>query len=271
MYSSALIMFREVLEASLIVGIVLSYLSKSKQTKYNNVVYVAIASSLSVSVIAAYIFNMFLGGFTGKIEAVFEGVVMLVAAALITSMVFWMMKQNKITESIEKRIELSLTDGQRVGLFFTVFLSIFREGIETVIFLSSAALMDGTNTSMFGALIGMILAVLVGYLIFVACKNVDIKKVFKFTSILLIFFSSGLVAHGVHELQEGGVIPILIEHVWDVNWLINEGNGFGSVLKSIFGYNGNPSLLESTSYVLYMFIVMAYLRKASLGNDTSTG
>ena len=84
-----------------------------------------------------------------------------------------------------------------------------------------------------------------------AGKRLNVRTFFRVTSVLLILFAAGLVAHGVHELQEAGVLPIIIEHVWDINYILDEKSTLGSILKALFGYNGNPSLLETVSYAAY--------------------
>jgi len=117
---------------------------------------------------------------------------------------------------------------------------------------------------MFGALTGMIAAILLGYAMFLGSMKINIKKFFNITSILLILFAAGLVAHGVHELQEAKVVPTGVEHVWDINPSLKPDGGYpvlhekgyiGGILTSLFGYNGNPSLIEVLSYFIYLFIV----------------
>ena len=79
------------------------------------------------------------------------------------------------------------------------------------------------------------------------------------TSFLLILFAAGLVAHGVHEFNEVGWIPPVIEHVWDINPILDEKSGVGEILKAMIGYNGNPSLTEIISYLAYWGIVLLAL------------
>lgn len=98
-------------------------------------------------------------------------------------------------------------------------------------------------------------AVVVGWLLFVVSVRLDVRAFFRVTSVLLILFAAGLVAHGVHELQEAGVLPVVVEHVWDINLILDENSMVGSILKALFGYNGNPSLLETMSYAAYYLIV----------------
>ncbi len=264
MIAEFLITFRETLEAALIVGIVLGYLSKTKQTNYNNVVYIGIVSGLMASIIGALLFINIAGGFTGRAEEIFEGVTMLIGAALLTTMILWMMKQRHIAVELEHKVAREVSEEHKFGLFLLVFISVLREGIETVIFLGAASFVSQNNT-MIGALTGIIVAIFLGYLIFVSSMKINIKMFFNVTSILLILFAAGLVAQGVHELQEALIIPPIVEHVWNINPEVNvdgtyplfhEKGSIGSLLKGLFGYNGDPSLIEVLSYILYMIIII---------------
>lgn len=269
MIPSFIITFREALEAALVVGIVLSYLVRIRQTQYNNVVYLGVVSGIVASIIGAILFTFIAGGFTGKAEKIFEGITMLAGACLLTTMILWMMKQKQIARELEQRIALQLTKTYKSGLYLLVFTAILREGIETVIFLSAASFVSGNN-SLIGALAGITAAILLGYAIFLGSMKINIKNFFSITSILLILFAAGLVAHGVHELQEAKLIPTIIEHIWDINPsaapggsypLLHEKGYIGSILESLFGYNGNPSLLEVLSYIAYLLLVFGLYKK----------
>jgi high-affinity iron transporter len=120
-----------------------------------------------------------------------------------------------------------------------------------------------------GALLGIPAAIVLGYLFFVGSLKINIKKFFTVTSIILILFAAGLFAQGIHELQEAGVIPIVVEHVWDINPsagpdgiypLLHENGHVGGMLKGLFGYNGNPSLLEVVVYIVYLAVIFMIWR-----------
>jgi len=268
MIESFIITFRETLEVALIVGIILSYLVRTKQIKYNKIVYLGVVSGIVASVIGALLFNYLAGGFTGRAEGIFEGITMLVGALLLTIMILWMMKQKHIAKEVEHKVATKIAETYKLGLFLLVFVAVLREGTETVIFLGAASFVSANNT-MFGALAGIIAAIFLGYAIFVGSMKINIKRFFNITSILLILFAAGLVAYGVHEFQEAGAIPTVIEHVWDINPpvnldgsypLLHEKGHIGSILKSLFGYNGNPSLIEILSYLAYLVVVFILWR-----------
>jgi len=263
MISSFIITFRETLEAALIFGIIISFLIRTKQTKYNNIVYIGAASGIIGSIIGAFLFNHFAGGFSGKAEQIFEGFTMLIGAVLLTTMILWMMRQKQVAKELEEKVATEITEAHKLGLFSLVFIAILREGIETVIFLGASSFVSENNT-IIGAVSGIVAAIFLGYLVFVGSMKINLKKFFNVTSILLILFAAGLVAHGIHELQEAGLIPILIEHIWDINpavkldgtyYALHERGLIGSIFVSLFGYNGNPSLLEALSYFAYLILV----------------
>jgi high-affinity iron transporter len=264
MIAEFIITFRETLEAALIIGIILSYLYKTKQSKYNSVVYIGIVFGILASIVGAFLFNILAGGFEGRAEQIFEGITMFIGAILLTTMILWMMKQKHIAKELEQKVSLKIDSAKRFGLFFLVFISILREGIETVIFLGATSFVSA-NSTMFGAITGFLAAIFLGYAIFVGSMKINLRKFFNITSILLILFATGLVAHGVHELQEASIIPTIIENLWDINPPINadgtypllhEKGYIGSILKGLFGYNGNPSLIEVLSYLIYILVVI---------------
>ena len=279
MLPSFIITFREALEAALIVGIVLSYLARIHQTKYHNLVYLAVVSGIAASIIGALMFTHIAGGFSGRAEEIFEGFVMLIGAVLLTTMILWMMKQKHVAGEIEEKVAAEVGNAHRFGLFFLVFIAILREGIETVIFLGASSFASGNNTLM-GAILGILSAVLLGYAMFVGSMKINLKRFFNVTSILLILFAAGLVAHGIHELQEAGVVPVVIEHIWNMNPAVNPDGSYplfhekgfvGSILVGLFGYNGNPSLLEVLSCLGYLVVVFGLWRNVEHHYDMRRG
>lgn len=255
--TALLITLRETLEASLIVGIMLAFLHRTQNRDRNPIIWAGVAAGIGTSVIVAFLIMKFAGSFTGRAEEIYEGITMLIAGGLITWMVVWLAMQRKsMRQAIEQKMAVHLETGALISLFFLVYTSILREGIETVIFLQAAMMQSENAVSHVGAIAGMILAVSAAWLLMRGMlKWFSLSRFFTFTGILLMFFAAGLIAHGIHELQEAGLIPILVEHVWDSNSIINENGTIGSLLKGVFGYNENPSLIEVLSYGSYLLCV----------------
>ncbi len=263
MIESFLVTSRETLEASLVVGIVLAYLNRTNNQNYKKTVYYAILIGILSSVLAAFTFTVFAGEFEGRSEQVFEGTTMLIGAFLLTTMILWMMRQRHMSKEIEGKVERHLMSVQplfsHIGIFMLIFIAVIREGIETVIFLNAVNYASGIN--FIGGTLGIIAAIIVGYLFFISTKKINLKRLFGISSILLILFAAGLVAHGVHEFEEAGLVGGIISPLFDINHILSEKGVIGSFLKGLFGYNGNPSLLEAIAYASYFGIIFYLYNK----------
>jgi len=219
MLAAALITLREGLEAALIVGIVLGVLRKLDRADRSRSVWAGVLAAVAVSVVAGLALNALGVAFEGRGEEIFEGVAMLLAAGVLTWMIFWMQRQGRqIQAELEFDVRQATAAGSAWALFSLAFVAVVREGIE------------------------------------------DVRAFFRVTSVLLIFFAAGLVAHGVHELQEAALLPTFVERVWDVNHILDERGALGTFLNALFGYNGNPSLIEVFSYLGYLFAVYLVTR-----------
>lgn len=256
MLASALITLREGLEAALIVGIVLGMLRKLGHTDRSRPVWAGVLAAVVVSVAAGLALNAMGVAFEGRTEEIFEGVAMLLAAGVLTWMIFWMQRQGRqIQAELELDVRRAITTSSTWALFSLAFVAVVREGIETVLFLTAASFSATPAQTLVGGALGLTVAVALGWLMFAAGKRLDVRAFFRVTSVLLILFAAGLVAYGVHELQGAALLPTFVEHVWDMNHILDERGAVGSFLKVLFGYNGNPSLLEVTAYGVYFAVV----------------
>lgn len=251
MIAEFVIGFREALEAALIIGIILGYLKKTNQLEHANRVYVGIAAGVLASIFTALAFNSLSLEFTGTTEQVFEGATMLVAAVVLTWMIFWMGKQRLIASRIQNAVDKSIAG----GLTLLAFIAVYREGFETVLFLNALAFESKANP-LLGALAGMLAAVLLGVLVYEVELRLNVKKLFQATSVLLILFAAGLVAHGVHEFQEAGVVNVFSAEAWNTQWLLDDKSAVGGFFSALFGYSHDPSWLEVGAYVFYLTVML---------------
>ncbi len=252
MLPSFLLSLREGIEAALIIGIVLGALRKMRRTELIPAVWLGTVLAASLSLLGGILLTSLGLSFEGAAEQIFEGVTMLLAAAMLTWMIFWMSRTAPRPEKQHGRRSPGRRPRRRQrGVFFVAFLAVVREGIELALFLTASVFATDTLQTLLGALLGLGTAILLGWSIFAATIRLDLRRFFQVTGILLILFAAGLVAHGVHEFNEVGWIPAVIEHVWDVNAIVDENSTFGQLLKALFGYNGNPSLTEMLAYVAY--------------------
>ncbi len=272
MVSGLLITLREGIEAALIISIVLAYLVKTKNLKLKKYIWNGAYSAIVLSILLGLIISFSFSGLKGRSEEIFEGLVMLTATMVLTYMIIWMKKQSKtIKKNLERKVSKALVLSSGTALFLLSFTAIFREGIETVLFLISAMSTSSAGSVLIGSLIGFSIAIIIGVFIYKGSRRINLKVFFNVTGLALILFAAGLLANGIHELQEASIIPIYINHVWDINGFINEKGFFGSILKSIFGYNGNPSLLEVVTYFLYLPTAIFYFFKSSQGKKDFFG
>lgn len=267
MVETLLITFRETLEASLIIGIILAFLYKAQQQRYKHAVYWGVGLAVVASMFTAWLFSKFAGGFEGKAEQLFEGITMFFAAGLLTYMIFWMMFHRGIKHKLESKVSERLDKGEFFGLLGLTFFEVFKEGVETVIFLNAIAF-GADSWDIIWGIIGIAAAILIGYILFATTIKINLKRFFTVTSVLLVLFAAGLTAHAVHEFQEAGVITIGAQEVWNINPpqhsdgsypMLHEKGSVGILLKGLFGYNGNPSLLEVISYGMYFVVIVGVL------------
>ena len=200
MLAGFLIGFRETLEAALIVGVLISLLYRTKRELMAKWIWSGVVLALIASVLTWMIFEIFVGEFSKKNEELFEGLLYLVAAVLITTVILHVIGYAS-KEVIEKKAEKAIERHETFGIGLLAFVSVWREGVETVIFIGAGT---ESNSAIIGLLIGIVLAAMIGYTIFVATKNIDIEFMFNMSTSLLIGFAAYLVMKAIHEFGEIG-------------------------------------------------------------------
>ena len=258
MIGSFLITLREGMEAALIIGIILAYLAKTGNRQGFKPIWIGTALGAVASLVAGAIIYFTAGELEGAAEQIFEGTAMFFAVAVLTWMIFWMRRQSaNIKANLQAQVQSALSSGSSLALVFMAFLAVVREGIETVLFLFAATkTAESPLAFTLGGLLGLFAAVGIGYAIYKGTSRFNLRSFFNFTSIILILFAAGLLAHGVHEFNEVGFIPPLIENVWDINNLIPEKETFGRFLTALLGYNANPSLTEIIAYIVFVIVTI---------------
>jgi len=269
MLPTYLLSLREGLEAALIIGIVLGALSKIRRADLSPAVWLGVLSAVGVSILTAVLLTTFGMSLEEEAEQIFEGITMLIAAGILTWMIFWMRKQARFLKSeLEAGVNKAAASTGKRAMFWLAFIAVVREGVELALFITAAFFAGDQSQvtsniiqTLAGTILGLGTAALLGWTLFATTVRLDLRRFFQVTGILLILFAAGLVAHGVHEFNEVGWIPSVVEHLWDVNTIIDENSVMGQLLKTLFGYNGNPSLTEMIAYFAYLVVVTILWRR----------
>jgi high-affinity iron transporter len=232
MFQSLVITLREGVEAALIVGIVLSYLKKVGRQGWNRTVYLGLAAAVVASLIAAYFVYRF-----EVAEELYEGWLMLAGAVFVASMVYWVWRTGRhMKQEIETRLSSISTSPNRsaaLGLFFLVFLMVFREGIETVIFLEAVSLRTTELMDFMGGVIGLALAIGLGVTFFKGSLRIDLGKFFKITSLVLLVVAAQLLLSGIHELSEAQILPASRREMALIGPIVNNESFFFIVIVAL--------------------------------------
>ena len=272
MLAGFLLALREGVEAALIVGIVLGMLKKMNRSDRAPWVWLGVGTAAIISVIAAIVLNILNAEFDGPGEMAFEGLTMLFAAGVLTWMIFWMQKQGRQTQlGLEANVKSAVSSGTHWGLFFVAFLAVLREGVELALFLTAvnfsepalgveAPLRGAPILGWLGGVLGLIAALIIGWLMFDAALKLNLRRFFQLTSLVLIFFAAGLVGHAIGEFNELGWLPAVSAHVYNLNAVMPETSLVGQFLKALFGYNASPSLTEMIGYAAYFMVVFGLTR-----------
>jgi high-affinity iron transporter len=281
---------REGVEAALIVSIVLAYLAKTGNQRYFGRIWAGVVVAIGVSVGLGLVLWVTIGGLEEPYEQVFEGLAMLLAAGVVTWMLFWMRRTSaNIRGELHAGVDRALTEGGAWALSILAFTAVIREGIETSLFLLGqvTAATDaevGALSTLVGAVIGMVIAVGIGYAFYRGAQVINLRTFFRWTGIALIFIAAGLLSHAVHEFVEIGLITIGTSTAFDISSVLpHEGEGFvatiGQLLRALFGYTSNPEWITLITWLTYVVVVMfLYLRpmkpveaKPVAGNQPAVG
>lgn len=292
-----IIMFRESLEAALIVGIIFTLLHKKGLQAEIKQLWLGVGSAIIASIIAGLVLVQVKASIgNASMEALFEAVAMFITAGLIWYVIFWLSKQVGQTAELAADTNAAIS-GAGWGVFFITFFAILREGFETVIFLmGSFSMME--SFSYVGFFSGLIIAVIIGYAVVIQGKKANLRSYFRVTSFLLVIFASGMMTYGTHEVEEflvkGDHLHVIgLEtksdiqrpysilkpvdeltpsdnpalYSYDLNGkgkythLLHDKGHIGVFLKGFFGYNSNPNWIELFVWIFSLWFGLRLWRK----------
>ncbi|MEI2785455.1 MAG: iron uptake transporter permease EfeU [Candidatus Nanopelagicales bacterium] len=263
MIGNYLIGLREGLEAALIVSILIAYLVKTDRRDMVARVWVGVAVAVGLSIGIGALLTFGTRGLTFTAQEAIGGFMSIVAVGLVTWMIFWMAANARhLKGELHAKVDRAANAGIW-GIVLVAFLAVAREGIETALFIWAAARSAGQGASpLIGALLGIATAVLLGYLIYRGALRLDLAKFFKWTGFALIIVAAGVLAYGIHDLQEAGILPGLNNLAFDVSDTIEPGTWYAALLKGTLNFSPAMTVLEVTAWLLYVGIVMTlFVRK----------
>jgi high-affinity iron transporter len=274
MLGQYLITFREVLEAALITAIILAYLTRTGREHLTRYVWIGVYISVGVSLALGAIIWTAYGTLDNPSKVLFEGVAALIAVAVLTSMIYWMaLKGRHIKEEMEDKLGVAVKRGAIIALISLAFIVVFREGLETVLFLTPFLVTDAAGT-VAGAVIGILSGFILAFAIFKLGMKINLHRFFYFTSILLILLAAGLLGYGLHELTEYVVVtggdPGWLganAYVLDISSdsIFHHKGAIGSIFAVMFGYSVKMEWVRVIAHAIYLavmlpLVVMIYRR-----------
>jgi high-affinity iron transporter len=257
---------REGVEAALIVSIVMAYLVRSGRRDQVGRIWVGTGLAVLLSLLVGVVLFASVGSFQEPYEQIFEGTTMLVAAAVVTWMLFWMRRQaGSVKGQLQAAVDRVVASGASWGLALLAFTAVIREGLETSLFLVGQATSNRLEAAwvLLGALAGLLIAASLGYGFYRGSRRLNLGSFFRWTGIVLVFIAAGLLSKGLHEFVEIGAFGsgLWTMTVYDISGVLSHDEGVGAFLRALFGYSASPELLMLIVHVTYVVAILAlYLR-----------
>ncbi|ABS49164.1 MULTISPECIES: iron uptake transporter permease EfeU [Yersinia pseudotuberculosis complex] len=255
MFVPFLIMFREGLEAALIVSLIASYLKRTQRGQWMGAVWVGVVVAVVLCLAIGIFINETTGEFPQKQQELFEGIIAVVAVCILTYMVFWMRKVSKsVKVHLEGAIDNALNSGRGQGwaLVAMVFFAVAREGLESVFFLLAAFQQDVGIGAPIGAILGLVCAILVGMAIYWGGVKLHLAKFFKWTSLFILFVAAGLAAGAIRAFHEAGLWNHFQDIAFDLTDVLSTHSLLGTFLEGMFGYQEAPTVSVVSVYFIYL-------------------
>jgi len=270
---------REGVEAALIVAIICAYLARTGYRSQFGKVFAGAGSAIALSAVLGVLLSWTVGELPSPYEQLFEAFTLLAAAGVVTWMLFWMRRQARnVKGELQAAVDRALHQRSVTALAALAFVAVIREGIETSLFLVGQARSaeDGAIWVLFGALIGLVVAALLGVGFYHGSRRINLATFFRWTGVALVLIAAGLVSSAVHELIEIGVIPFGAMTLFDLSAVLpheqDAGNFLGQFLRALFGYTATPELTTFAVWLAYLVVVLTlFLRPVKAGPTPAAG
>ncbi|MGA5702959.1 iron uptake transporter permease EfeU [Peterkaempfera bronchialis] len=270
MFGNYLIGLREGLEASLVVCILIAYLVKTDRRDRLAPVWLGIAAAVVLSMAFGAVLQFGSSSLTFEAQEALGGSLSIIAVGLVTWMVFWMRRTARhLRAELHGKLDAALAMGT-LALVVTAFLAVGREGLETALFIWAAvqATDDGVRP-LVGAALGLLTAVVLGWLFYRGAVRINLAKFFTWTGAMLVVVAAGVLAYGFHDLQEAGWLPGLHSTLFDISSTIPADSWYGTLLKGVLNFQPDPTALQAAVWALYLVPTMYLFFRKSAGSAGS--
>lgn len=258
MLSNAVIGLREGLEAALVVGILLAYLTKTDRLHLKRAVWGGVGAAVVVSIAVGVLLQQVSEDLGERAAETFAGAMSLAAVALVTWMIFWMRRTARsLRGELQGRLDAAAAiSSASVGAL--AFVAVAREGVETALFMwTSIASGQHAVAGTFGAVLGLTVAVLLGRLILLGAIKMDLSKFFRISGAALVVVAGAVFAYGIHELQEAHLLPGEDWLAFDISAQVSKESAAGTLLSVLTGFGPTTSWLQVLAWAGYVAVVMA--------------
>ncbi|MFD5637406.1 iron uptake transporter permease EfeU [Streptomyces sp. NPDC127077] len=259
MFGNYLIGLREGLEASLVVCILVAYLVKTGNHRQLPPVWAGVGLAVALSLAFGALLQFGSSTLTFQAKEALGGGLSILSVALVTWMVFWMRRTARHLKSeLHGKLDAALAVGTG-ALVVTSFFAVGREGLETSLFIWTAvqATDDGIRP-LIGALLGLVTSVVLGWLFYQGALKINLAKFFRWTGAMLVVVAAGVLAYGIHDLQEADFLPGLRDLAFDITATVPPDSWYGTVLKGVFNFQADPTVLQTIVWAAYVVPVMAF-------------
>ena len=265
MLSTFIIALREGLEAALIVGILVAYLVKSGRKAFLAPLWAGVLLAVVASLASGAFLTFTSTELSSRGEEFFAGTTSLLAVGLVTWMVFWMKRTARhLKGQLEGQMSTAILGGP-LALAGAAFFAVVREGLETSLFIyANFKTVSSTPSATVGLLLGLGVAIGLGYLIYRSSIKINLGKFFTYTGTALIVVAAGVLSYGIHEYQELGWLPGPDFFIWDVTSVIAKESLLGGILAGTIGFDTTTSWLQFIVWAAYLGIVLSlYLKRSA--------
>lgn len=270
--SNALIGLREGLEAALVVVILLAFLTRTGRTWGVRHVWAGVGVAVALSVALGAVLTYGTRQLSSETQELVGGTASIIAVGFVTAMVFWMRSASRtISGELKGRLDRALDLGP-LAVALVGFLAVGREGLETAIFFyaTAQAAGAGNNLPLLGWLVGFAGAIVLGILLYRGALRIDLGRFFRWTGVALVLVAGGILAYGIHDLQEAGVLPGQDTLAFDVSGVLDPGTWYAALLKGTLNITPRTTVLQAVAWTLYVATVLFFFVRPSRPSVTAT-